>query len=53
MEDTESRQDAHETWVESLAAPLEKPLTEAEQERATMLDRRSEYMRGLKSKFLE
>ena len=44
MEDTESRQDAHETWVESLPAPLEKPLTEAEQERAAMLDRRSEYI---------
>ena len=53
MEDTESRQDAHEAWVESLPAPLEKPLTEAEKEMAAMLDRRNEYMRGLKSSFLE
>ena len=53
MEDTESLQAAHEAWVESLPSPPEKPQTQAEQDRAAMLDRRDEYFEGLKSTFLE
>ena len=43
----------HEAWVESLVAPPETPLTEAEQEREEMLARRRKFFEVLKAKYLE
>ena len=53
MEDTETPQEAHEAWVESLPTPSEMPQTQAEQERAAMLRRRDEFFDSLKSTFFK
>ena len=51
--DREGDLSGHEAWVESLVAPPEAPLTEAEQEREEMIARRRKFFEGLKSKYLE
>ena len=51
--DSESSTAAHEAWVSSLPSPTQAPLTLEEEERAAMLQRRSNFMADLRDGSLD